>query len=158
MSYQIESVSDFNVGWPVIEPLMAALHQHEKPFTHQLLPDWAERQQSYYASQDPVLLLIARDAEGANGFLNARVERDPWAFAELFVNIDNAYVLPRARRQGIGRELLAKAEEWCESTGIDEVRLSAYAANELGVNFWQSAGFETQMVVMRKSLAGERSG
>jgi ribosomal protein S18 acetylase RimI-like enzyme len=158
MSYLIERVSDFEASWAVVEPLLAALHEHEKPFLHDLLPDWAERQLLYYASQDPVLLLIARDDEGPAGFLNARVEHNPRAFAEVFANIDNAYVAPRARRQGIGRDLLERAEAWCKEQGIAEVRLSAYAGNGLGVDFWHRAGFETHMLVMQKLLGGVSNG
>ena len=152
MSYEIEEIHDIERAWDIIEPLMAALHKHEQPFTHELLLDWSERQQRYYAGQDPVLILIARDSDKAAGFLNARVERDPWSFAEVFAVIDNAYVVPEARRRGVGRALLARVEAWCEGQGIDEVRLNAYAGNKLGVDFWQNAGFETQMLVMRKFL------
>lgn len=56
--------------------------------------------------------------------------------------VRSMYVAPAVRGNGIGRMLLRasldKAAEW---TGVEQVSLSATAANEAAVNLYKSAGF-----------------
>jgi len=99
-----------------------------------------------------MLILVARVGGEAIGFMNGRVIRDPEVFEEAYGFIDNAYVRPQSRRKGVGRALLRRAEAWYESNGVAEIRLSVYAANNLGVRFWELAGFEPQSITMRKAL------
>ena len=153
MSYSIGQIEGIGKAWAELEPLFRELHEHHEPLIgHKLLPNWVARQSSYYESQTPMLILVARIGGEAIGFMNGRVIRDPEVFEEAYGFIDNAYVRPPSRRKGVGRALLRRAEAWYESNGVAEIRLSVYAANNLGVRFWELAGFEPQSITMRKAL------
>jgi ribosomal-protein-alanine N-acetyltransferase len=64
-----------------------------------------------------------------------RVRRDRGYIITLDVREDR-------RRQGIGRRLLAIAEEWFREQGVKRVRLETAVNNPAAVGFWQKSGFE----------------
>jgi RimJ/RimL family protein N-acetyltransferase len=45
------------------------------------------------------------------------------------------------RRQGIGRALLAAAEEWARSAGIVKLELHVFPHNEAAIQLYESAGY-----------------
>jgi len=67
------------------------------------------------------------------------------------------YVAPGARRAGVGRELIAAAEEWGRSRGCEEIASDTEIANEASARAHRALGFEEAGVVrcFRKEL---RSG
>ncbi len=54
---------------------------------------------------------------------------------------------PEQRGQGLGTELYQAFENWVSAQGIKQVSLGVVEANELGLQFWRSLGFE----VVRKT-------
>jgi aminoglycoside 6'-N-acetyltransferase I len=69
--------------------------------------------------------------------------------------IEGIYVIPNARKRGIGRELIAAAETWARDVGCRELASDARIDNEMSHAFHRSVGFaETERVVyFRKDLA-----
>jgi len=51
------------------------------------------------------------------------------------------YVVPRARRRGVLRALLAAAIEWCEARGLTELRLHNASDNAVANAAWDALGF-----------------
>jgi GNAT superfamily N-acetyltransferase len=49
---------------------------------------------------------------------------------------------PKQRGQGLGSEFYQGFENWVSAQGIKQVSLSVVEANELGLQFWKSLGFE----------------
>lgn len=47
----------------------------------------------------------------------------PLLLPERFAYVSSAYVVPRWRRRGVLRTLLARAERWCAARGLSEMRL-----------------------------------
>jgi GNAT superfamily N-acetyltransferase len=72
---------------------------------------------------------------------------------DLFASIEDLYVHPNARRQGVGRALLTAADERCASHGISyvEVQVEGKSAEA----FYRTVGydFETGTKVFSRSLA-----
>lgn len=68
--------------------------------------------------------------------------------------VEGIVVVPSHRGRGVGRALLARAEEWCRSNGCSEIATDAEIDNELAQHFHESMGFrETYRVVeYRKDL------
>jgi ribosomal protein S18 acetylase RimI-like enzyme len=54
---------------------------------------------------------------------------------------------PEQRGQGLGSEFYQAFENWVSVQGVKQISLSVVEANELGLQFWKSLGFE----VIRKT-------
>ncbi len=70
-----------------------------------------------------------------------RVER-MWTLA-VRGYISNIYVVPKHRRRGIGRRLVADAMERLKKEGAQSVEMEVYATNEAGRKFWGKVGFDS---------------
>jgi ribosomal protein S18 acetylase RimI-like enzyme len=149
----IEEVRDLDADWPELKALYAELQAYHFPLTQrEFVYDWQERLRAHLASAAESLILVARSGGEAIGFITAGVNRSPALFNETFGYVGDAYVRPEARSLGVGQTMLAQVEAWCQTCGVDELRLSVVAANKLGVRFWTKAGFELQSMTMRKAL------
>lgn len=57
------------------------------------------------------------------------------------------------RSQGIGRRLMAAAEAWAVERGATDFRLQVWTFNARAVALYESLGFSTQLLTMRKPLS-----
>jgi len=102
--------------------------------------------QQYFAGKlrMPLEVLLAVDQSGgAIGFAELSIrsyaeecESDRVAYLEGW------YVAPRFRRQGVGRALIAAAEEWGIRQGCTEFASDAELDNEVSASAHRSLGFE----------------
>ncbi|MEX2446923.1 MAG: GNAT family N-acetyltransferase [Dehalococcoidia bacterium] len=159
MDLRITEVTDLDAQWPEIAPLFRALHEYHGPLTGgALAADWEAVQRDHIGSVEDGLVLSARSGDGLVGVANAHIGRVAPVFRELaFGFLDNMYVLPEVRGQGVGGTLLAAVEDWCRGRGVEDLRLSVLVANALGVDVWRASGFEPVSYVMSKRLVSERS-
>ena len=69
--------------------------------------------------------------------------------------LEGWYVVPEARRRGIGRALVAAAEDWARAQGCTEFASNALVDNELSAAAHHALGFEEVEIVrcFRKSLS-----
>ncbi|MFK7845270.1 MAG: GNAT family N-acetyltransferase [Rhodothermales bacterium] len=75
------------------------------------------------------------------GFIQAHRRLEPPVFrVSPEVYIDEIYVLPSIRDQGVGKQLLDYIKEWAEALGSDRIRLKVLAANQKGIAFWEREG------------------
>lgn len=56
-------------------------------------------------------------------------------------------VRPAARRQGLGRTLMAAAEDWLRTRGAPKIQLMVREDNEAAIGFYEALGLERQKVV-----------
>jgi ribosomal protein S18 acetylase RimI-like enzyme len=70
-----------------------------------------------------------------------------WAEPAGWAEIDSLALLPEARGQGIGEQLLARVQA---EAGGRELRLFALAGNAGALRFYEREGFETFIHVMRR--------
>jgi len=97
--------------------------------------------------------------------------RKPVGFAELSIRnyaedcvtdrvayLEGWYVIPEARRRGVGRALVAAAEQWARAQGCSEFGSDALIDNESSAAAHRALGFiETvQIRCFRKQLAATR--
>lgn len=61
-------------------------------------------------------------------------------------------ILSLYRRQGIGRRLMEEAEGWARSQGAETMTLDCHSANSAAISFYQSLGYHTTGLLMRKVL------
>jgi diamine N-acetyltransferase len=72
--------------------------------------------------------------------------------ARSFAVIHDLIVAPEARRQGIGRELIAEAERWAKERGVSAVELTVWSFNEDALRLYEELGYETQLRRLRRVI------
>lgn len=63
------------------------------------------------------------------------------------------YVVPKNRRQGIGKALMRYAEDWATKRGDSQIGLQVFQSNTAALNLYNQLGYQTQSLWMVKYLA-----
>src|SRR6056297_3652961 len=96
---------------------------------------------------------VADDDGRLLGYVSAEVrESAPVVDRGDTLHINEVYVRPEHRRDGLGTALLAHAEEWGEQQGCVRLTLSVDAPNDGAQALYREHGFETIRYRMRKPL------
>ena len=77
-------------------------------------------------------IFVSESEDGSSqGFIEASIRRDytDGCTTSPVGYIEGWYVIPQARRQGIGRELVSAAEHWARGKGCHEMGSDAKLAN-----------------------------
>jgi aminoglycoside 6'-N-acetyltransferase I len=117
----------------------------------------------YFAggTRTPAAVLLAVDESGtAVGFVELSIR--PYAEdcrTDHVGYLEGWYVVPEARRRGVGRALVAAAEQWARAQGCSEFASDAVIDNEISAAAHHALGFtETaRLRCFRKSLSAEQS-
>lgn len=96
-------------------------------------------------------LLVARDDE-LIGFVMFRTQTRGYEQDITRGFIDNVYVVPERRREGVGSALLAAAERELRNHEVDAVGLQVMAANDDARRFYRERGYGDHRVELEKSL------
>ena len=139
-----------------MEPLYIALHEHHAAIRPELAggvardpaDSWRRRRRRYqdWLAQPGAFALLARRAEGAAvGFAVVTVEDgfDSWRCGERIGEVHDIALLPEARGDGLGSELLARVAAELAADGVDYYRLLVLEGNEDAVRFYERAGLGT---------------
>lgn len=87
------------------------------------------------------------------GYVTAEFQETPPVFAhDDTVHINELYVRPQHRRQGIGVDLLANAESWGEAQGCGHAALNVDRWNESAQALYEDREYEVKRHNMRKPL------
>jgi GNAT superfamily N-acetyltransferase len=98
---------------------------------------------------DPEKTLFVADADGEivghlRGYVSMPSEVRPIRVATLL----SMYVLPHHRSAGVGARLVAAVRGWAREHAADRLAVSAYAANESAIRFYERNGFAARTVVL----------
>ncbi len=100
-------------------------------------------------------IYLAFDGEQAVGFVNV-ILREALSLEILaprhFAVIDSLGVKASHRRSGIGKELMACAEQWARFQGASSVELNVFEFNRGAIEFYQQLGYMDLSRKMRKNL------
>ena len=113
-------------------------------------PAWVERDKRH-------ILVAEREGEIV-GFAGAVRWSPPPVFSytkEVFV--EDFFVRPEHRRQGVGRQLYEAIVEWGASWGAQRVRLSVLSRNDAAQAFWRAVGLADLSLTMTADLETDRS-
>jgi len=93
--------------------------------------------------------LVAEDSAGLVGYL---LGSDHYAFFAngRVANVEEIYISPANRRQGIGRELMRRFERWALARGAAQVTVSTRRASA----FYVALGYEETAACFRTVLKG----
>lgn len=86
------------------------------------------------------------------GFVMFRVRSDRYETDRERGLVENLYVAPDWRGQGVGSELLAAAERRLRERGVEAISLEAMAANEAARRFYRRHGYDPHRVEFEKTL------
>jgi ribosomal protein S18 acetylase RimI-like enzyme len=100
---------------------------------------------------------VARAAGRIVGFVSFTIEGSTFERSTTKGLIQNIYVEPDAREQGIGSRLLDRAESVLDAEGADVVSLEVMADNEAARRFYQRHGYDTHRVTLEKSTESDTS-
>lgn len=133
----------------LIQALNAALFAEDQANDVMLDTHWpvsAEGVEYYMKSlMDPEkLVLIAEDTEKKPlGYIIAS-SVNKWRYRKVKTGeLENMYIVPKARRQGVGRALITEVKSWLKTKGSDRMYASAYANNSKAIVFYQANGFSS---------------
>ena len=105
--------------------------------------DFADRLRKAIEAGD-VEVLAARAEDQIQGVV-LLVYRLSVSAGGLFASVEDLYVRPVARRQGIGRALLKAVDELCAERGISYVEVQV--EEEVAEQFYAALGYEPEMGV-----------
>jgi ribosomal protein S18 acetylase RimI-like enzyme len=97
-------------------------------------------------------LLVARD-DGIQGLVMFAVENGDYEQDIRRGVIENLFVVPGNRNQGVGSELLDAAEQELAEQNVDAVALEVMAPNDDARRFYRAHGYEPHRVEFEKELA-----
>lgn len=94
-------------------------------------------------AREPVMVLLAEDGAGrpvglAELSIRAHAEG---CRSDRVAYLEGWFVVPEARRSGVGRALIAAAEEWGRSQGCSEFASDAQPDNEVSAAAHRALGF-----------------
>ncbi len=117
---------------------------------HALWPDGSKAEHA----QDIAAFLDGRTAEPLAVLVAEDGDRGPVGFVELSIRpyaegcrtnrvayLEGWYVVPEARKQGVGRALVAAAEQWARAQECTEFGSDAALANEVSAAAHKALGF-----------------
>lgn len=91
--------------------------------------------------------LVATDGDIA-GFVNGRVDVEEGLLPGALGRIDSLYVVPERRSEGVSKALATAAIAWLRQQGAHTIRYLSCADATDDHRFWQSLGFEADMVCL----------
>ena len=118
--------------------------QENISFLHQLL------------SNNDSLLLVAADSTVLHGFLSAFEkpvpEGCPFFRTTRRLEIENIYVKPELRKNGIAHSMLQYAEIWAKENSFDSIELEVYNKNENAKSLYDDLDYKVAKEKRRKIL------
>lgn len=104
-----------------------------------------------WLDDDTRRLYVAAPNDTIEGFAMAHRTGPPPIYEPMQeVYLDELYVVPDARRQGVGRQLVGAVRHWAEQLPAGRLRLQMMTANETARAFWEALGahaFSTSMTI-----------
>jgi len=106
------------------------------------------------SSADDQVFVAERGSE-ALGCLHVLAATDFFGLRHAHVSVIATSAV--AEGSGVGRALLAHAEEWAQSRGLPLLTLNVFAANTRARQFYERAGMNIEFVKYAKAIATDRS-
>lgn len=129
-----------------------ALPGHFRPFDIDDLKDWI----GSLIEGGHHTVLLAESESRPIGFVQVHIEKvlaRNGMTARRHVHVHSLMVDAAHRRRGVGRKLMAAAEEWARAQGVFELVLMVYEFNQPAIDFYEELGYGTFTRRMTKPLA-----
>ena len=145
-------------------PAIIALLQESDVFhgrgapTYQIESDKPLRAHDYVMhtlNEDNGEVLLAVDGERIVGLVHlAFFEKRGWPTSKdrPYAHVGDIVVTKAYWRTGVGRQLMAAAEDWARARGAIDIELGVWDFNEDAIAFYEALGFFTQKRTLMKSI------
>lgn len=100
-------------------------------------------------------LVVARAGEETIGFVMFALDRGSYEMEVTQGIVENIYVIPDYRGEGVGSELLRTAERRLDALGAETVVLEAMATNSDARRFYRRHGYDVHRVKLEKPLESD---
>ena len=94
-------------------------------------------------NRDSVILLASDSTGSAMGFTQLYPSFSSVSAARIFI-LNDLFVVPKARRSGLGRQLLSAAKDFGQKEGAVGLTLSTEVTNEAAQGLYESEGWVRQ--------------
>jgi len=134
-----------------------ALHTRNEPRDFQY-PGAPPRKREFYesllaASDKDVLLAEVDGVIAAYPHLETRKVEGPGILVpQSYCYVSDIVVAGPFQRRGLGRAMMAHAENWAKQHGLDQIRLNVRAFNTSAIRFYESLGMKAAAHTMLKRL------
>src|SRR5574341_634152 len=101
------------------------------------------------------LFLLAFDGSAVIGFLWAIIrpyDDTDTTIARRMLFVETLGIGERYRGQGVGRDLMARAEAWGRARGANAAGLTVWTFNQAAIGFYERLGYESELIRMVKPL------
>jgi ribosomal protein S18 acetylase RimI-like enzyme len=105
-------------------------------------------------SKPDAITIVAEENDSIVGFVNVSIVNETHSLLQplRFGRVGSVSVTENRRGQGIGRELMIRAQDWVTSRGGTEVRLNVWAFNTRALRMYEELGYETRSLFLAKQL------
>ena len=94
---------------------------------------------------------VLKDDNGYAGMLWMGVSKDQFTCEDTGYLL-GVFVDERLRGKGLGKELIRSAERWCSLKSLMSMTLNVGSVNSAAVGLYESMGYKSQGIVMRRML------
>jgi ribosomal protein S18 acetylase RimI-like enzyme len=106
-------------------------------------------------SKKSVVLIAESEGGQVLGALIALVSE--WPAFEVYhggeyVMVKELSIAPSAKGMGIGKALMAAAEDWARLQGIGQIQLSVWARNRQAIGFYEALGYSPYIHTYQKKI------
>jgi len=126
------------------------------PDIWELAPERLLRMAEFYGEilkkENARIFLALDSADTPIGMIMVRILENPTIRPSRFGRIDDAWVEPGCRRQGVMHALVRAALEFIENHGARHVMLDYSIQNAISAMAWQRLGFRPALVVAQATL------
>lgn len=99
-------------------------------------------------------LLVARRHGQVIGFVSFMVEKEGLTLSITRGRIQNLYIEPTERGEGIGTQLLDEAETLLKEKGVEVIAIEAMAENHDARRLYRRRGYEPHRITFERLIAG----
>ena len=144
---------------------LLALYASADETAHNFLPDFFRSTSEYQRSKADIdaqladgdsALLVAEDERGAVGLVSVAMQSSPTFggfVPRRYAHVADLAVDARARREGVGTQLMAAAEAWARDHDADSVELLVVEGNDGAEALYRASGFEPRSRRMWKRFS-----
>lgn len=114
-----------------------------------------EYKREQFENED-IVIYVAAEGDALLGYALAEHGATPPVFQRgSEVNIEELYVSPSTRNQGIASALMEQVEQWAGDQDAERVTLSVNEANEPALDLYRELGFGIRRHKMDKPISGD---
>lgn len=143
----------------LIQAMNTALFVSDAPHDDALNVDWPQSTEgiAYYRqklTEPSSVVFIAEDISGRPVGYIIGCSVNKFRYRKVKTGeLENMYVAPQWRRQGVGKALIDRLQGWMKTRGIDRMYVSAYAKNEDAIHFYDRCGFDLWEIGLEMKLS-----